>query len=111
MSEEIKENDTIEEASDELVAEDSTSEDTTSSTSELEAYKALYEKQQQALNEQIKTNQSLQSQINILLRNSGSTSTNTEETSTSETEETMQQEYVSLAELGREIGKRDYVNT
>lgn len=108
MSEETKENDTIEEASDELVAEDSTSEDT---TSELEAYKALYEKQQQALNEQIKTNQSLQSQINILLRNSGSTSTNKEETSTSETDETMQHEYVSLAELGREIGRRDYINT
>ena len=64
---------------------------------------------------QLKVNDSLQKQINILMRN-GASVTETKETETKETEiqnvscETIEQqeEYISLSELGKELGKRDY---
>lgn len=76
----------------------------------LEAYKALFEKQKAELDNQLKVNDSLQKQINILMRN-GASVTETKETEiqnvSCETIE-QQEEYISLAELGKELGKRDY---
>lgn len=112
MTEEVKNNEILEENTEcdkienEVIkdtnAEDRTSEDT------LEAYKALFEKQKAELDNQIKVNDSLQKQINILMRNGASVT----ETKTSDIEnvscETNEDEYISLTELGKEIGKRDY---
>lgn len=78
----------------------------------LVAYEALFEKQKQELDNQIKLNNNLQKQINILMRN-GASVTETKEAKTEdvscETNET-NEDYVSLSEIGKEIGKRDYAN-
>ena len=102
---EIQENDTIKEQTNEgstTSADVSTSEDT------LAAYEALFEKQKKQIEEQIETNKSLQNQINILMRNGASVSRETLETEETPQKETDSAEYVSLAELGTELGKRDY---
>lgn len=95
----------------------STAEDT------LEAYKALFTRQQAAIEEQRKHNESLQAQIKILVRNgahvgdtykgisSGSSADNASDVSMGE--QTLQvdeprEPYVSLTELGHSLGKRDY---
>ncbi len=81
----------------------------------LVAYEALFEKQKQELDNQIKLNNNLQKQINILMRN-GASVTETKETinedvsrETNEINE-INEDYVSLSEIGKEIGKRDYAN-
>ena len=102
---EIQKNDTIKEQTNEgstTSADVSTSEDT------LAAYEALFEKQKKQIEEQIETNKSLQNQINILMRNGASVSRETFETEETPQKETDSAEYVSLAELGTELGKRDY---
>jgi hypothetical protein len=95
----------------------STAEDT------LEAYKALFTRQQAAIEEQRKHNESLQAQIEILVRNgahvgdtyngisSDSSADNASDVSMGE--QTLQvdeprEPYVSLTELGHSLGKRDY---
>lgn len=80
-------------------AADSTAEDT------LKSYEKLVEQLSAQNAELMKNQQSLQSQIGELIRNgatAGKPSADTE--STTEPEEP----YVPLAELGKELGKRDY---
>ncbi len=81
----------------------------------VKAYQALFEKQRDEMDSLKKANQSLQSQIGILLRNGASVSaqepepaqaTQQAQASVSENREP----YVSLADLGKEIGKRDYAS-
>lgn len=74
----------------------------------LSEYKALIEQikaQNQALIEQ---NKSLQNQFGILIRNGASVGHNDSNTDSEHLEPTKPEKYVSLAELGSEIGKRDY---
>lgn len=95
----------------------STTEDT------LEAYKALFTQQQAAIEEQRKHNESLQAQIEILVRNgahvgdtykgisSGSSADNASDVSMGEQTQQVDESkepYVSLTELGHSLGKRDY---
>lgn len=95
-------------------AEGSTSEDT------LGAYKALFDMQKEQIDSLLKTNQSLQSQIGVLIRNGASPHGSGLDNGnrlpgngdTSNDDPGMgvehQEPYVSLADLGSEIGKRDY---
>lgn len=96
-------------------AEVSTSEDASVNT-ELEAYKALYEKGQAELASAIEKNESLNRQIAILMRNGASVTQHTNSTSSHElydfasTDNNLKSDepYVSLADLGGQVGKRDY---
>lgn len=96
-------------------AEVSTSEDTSVNT-ELEAYKALYEKGQAELASAIEKNESLNRQIAILMRNGASVTSQTNSTSTHVLDDfattdnisESNEPYVSLADLGGQVGKRDY---
>lgn len=101
--------DTIDIVNDGAVAEGRTSEDTTDNT-ELQAYKALYEKQQAELQNQIKENQSLQKQISLLIRNTSNVTSSSVE-SVEDTTSSIDETYVPLKDLGSEIGRRDYINT
>lgn len=79
----------------------------------LDDYKALFEQQLKQINEQKKQNDSLQRQINILLRNGASVSRETseiKETDPAHTRDTEPSEnYVNFADLGKELGKKgDY---
>lgn len=98
----------------------------------LKAYEALFEKQQQQIADAQKHNDSLQAQINILIRNGGNGGVNGNNDSNSGTMDNLnmpisangvgtlnspdnssglpgpQEPYVSLADLGHEVGKRDY---
>jgi hypothetical protein len=95
----------------------STAEDT------LEAYKALFTQQQAAIEEQRKHNESLQAQIEILVRNgahvgdthkgisSDSSADNVSDMSMGEQTHQVNKSgepYVSLTKLGHNLGKRDY---
>lgn len=96
-------------------AEVSTSEDTSVNT-ELEAYKALYEKGQAELASAIEKNESLNRQIAILMRNGASVTSQSNSTSSPEltdfasTDNNSESDepYVSLADLGGQVGKRNY---
>lgn len=71
----------------------------------LAAYQELFEKQKKALDDSTAKIASLQNQIGILMRNGASVgSAASQEQTSDEAHET----YVSLTDLGREIGKRDY---
>lgn len=68
------------------------------------AYKALFE-QMKATNEELAAaNKSLQDQIGILIRNGSTVTARNEDEANREPKEP----YASLADLGSEIGKRDY---
>lgn len=88
----------------EVSADGRTSEDT------LKAYEALFEKQKQEIAKQMKVNNSLQKQINILMRNGASVTETIENVSRETNEVNESEDYVSLSEIGKEIGKRDYVS-
>lgn len=94
--------------------QDLTSEAAATAEDTLAAYQALFEKQKaenQKANEQIK---SLQNQITILMRNGGSATASQEQPEPQtfgEPEAEQEREpYVSMSDLGREIGKRDYAS-
>lgn len=71
----------------------------------LVAYQELFEKQKKALDDSTAKIASLQNQIGILMRNGASIgSAASQEQESNEAQEA----YVSLTDLGREIGKRDY---
>lgn len=89
--------DTMKEQTSETSAESKSSEDT------LEDYKQLFEKQQKQINSQIKENQSLQRQINILMRNGASVTSGNDHTTTEPVEKT-----ITFDELGKYIGRKDY---
>lgn len=77
----------------------STAEDT------LDEYKKLLNEMKEQNKALIEQNKSLQSQFSVLIRNGASVS---RETSTEPEPKSEPEHYVSLAELGAEIGKRDY---
>lgn len=81
-------------------AADGTAEDT------LDAYKAMFQQMKQQNDSLLEANKSLQNQIGLLIRNGNSVvhSPNTAENQQVEEKEP----YVPLADLGSEIGKRDY---
>lgn len=71
----------------------------------LAAYQALFEQQKKALDDSSAKIASLQNQIGILMRNGASVG---ETASQEQAGEDTPEPYVSLTDLGREIGKRDY---
>lgn len=89
-------------------------------TRELEAYKALYEKQQKALEEANSKNSSLQKQIDILMRNGASVTSNTDNVSDSAPIQDVSREtfldldgnevqYIGLDKLGQNVGLKENV--
>lgn len=95
-------------------AADSTAEDTLTK---------LFEQSQAQVAQLVEQNKSLQDQIGMLLRNgasvtdnNGTSTPNNDNTQTignmtqAQFEYRQSEEYVSLADLGREVGKRDYEN-
>lgn len=117
MSENVTKNDVAKDEKDDKIEEqaevsadtsagDSTPEDT------LAAYEALFEKQKKQIEEAAAANKNLQNQINILMRRSANVSTDetNEQSVNVEPKETDSDDYVSLADLGKELGKRDYKN-
>ncbi len=94
---------TMEQSSEDMAA-GVTAEDT------VKAYDALFKQQRGEIDSLTKANRSLKAQIGILLRNGasvGDSSQGTQATQLPEPEKP-QGPYVSLADLGAEIGKRDY---
>lgn len=93
-----------------IEAQETTTEAAATAEETVAAYQALFEKQKaekQRADEQIK---SLQNQITILMRNGGSVTAPSAEQQPEQSfeREPEREPYVSLSELGREIGKRDY---
>lgn len=76
------------------------------------AYDALFNQLRGENEKLVQANRSLQAQIGILMRNGASvgelTQANSESSSQSNEPEPPSEPYVSLADLGAEIGKRDY---
>ena len=71
----------------------------------LAAYQALFEQQKKALDDSTAKIASLQNQIGILMRNGANVG---ESASQKQANDDAPEPYVSLTDLGREIGKRDY---
>lgn len=94
-------------------AADSTAEDTLS---------RLFEQSQAQVAQLVEQNKSLQDQIGLLLRNGASVTDNNGTSTPNDNSQTIgnltqaqleyrqSEDYVSLADLGREVGKRDYEN-
>lgn len=70
-------------------------------------YEKLIEKQSSQIDELIEANKSLQNQIGVLLRN-GAAINDANETNEHAQRESEREDYVSFADLGKEIGKREY---
>lgn len=83
------------------VAEDKTSEDTTG-----ENYRALFEKQNNLIDTLMEQIDSYQKQIETLMRNGAVIQDGKIDTNEHVNDVTETPEYVSLADLGKEIGKR-----
>lgn len=69
-------------------------------------YEKLIERQSSQIDELIEANKSLQSQIGVLLRNGAAINDANENESTQR--ESERDDYVSLSDLGKELGKREY---
>lgn len=104
-------NDTIDKRDSEDGAGDGTPEDT------LGAYKSIIEQQKKQIDTMLDNQKSLQNQISVLIRNGASpngrndTGNNVLDGSGSggnDSDHDSQEPYVTLAELGSEIGKRDF---
>ena len=93
------ENATIEPQDEAASAGEASPEDT------LAAYQELFEKQRKALDDSSAKIASLHNQIGILMRNGASVGSAASQEPTSDE---APEPYVSLTDLGREIGKRDY---
>lgn len=107
---ETNDSSTIETEGATIETQETTTEAAATAEETVAAYQALFEKQRaekQKADEQIK---SLQNQIAILMRNGGSVTAPSAEQQPEQSfePEAEREPYVSLSELGREIGKRDY---
>lgn len=76
----------------------------------VKAYDALFQQQRGEIDSLTKANRSLKAQIGILLRNGASVGDSSQGTLATQPPEPEKphEPYVSLADLGAEIGKRDY---
>lgn len=74
----------------------------------LGAYKDMFGQMKAQNDALIEQNKSLQNQIGILIRNGSSVGHNSESASSGVLDNQQEDHYVSLADLGSQIGKRDY---
>lgn len=105
----VENNETLQDDTQEdiIVSEDEASTGAGGSTPEdTPDYEKLIEKQSSQIDELIEANKSLQSQIGVLLRNGAAINdANNNESTQRESE---REDYVSLSDLGKELGKREY---